>query len=432
MLRRWMVSGLCVGLLASALLAKPGVVTDRHGQTFKGDVTEDDKYVYIQGAGGQIRLDKRNATITYADTIDTQYKARYAKLAPNDVQGRIDLAQWANANQRADIAVAVLREARKIDPMNKDAARALDAAEQQLDMDQAGVPKAHAPAVVTTAPSGTAPTTQTTAAAPEIPKVRRLLTMDEINIIRQKEMQQDDPKIRVRLENGVVRRYLATGDHDPAEFAKLTPQAQAAEILAHGDAKMSKDVHILTDPAAIAEYRTKVQPLIANGCASTACHGGTKAGDFALYSGDSTSAAYTNFYTLFGYSLAVDGVRYLALDRDTPERSLVLQYGLPRADGKPPHPKVANWRARFKSTSDPAYDTISSWMTKSLSVMQPEYGIQVAVRLPVAASEPAAAGSAPLSAPLPAASGEAPSPAQPITPVLPFHPDHSPKVNPDK
>ena len=47
MLRRWLVGGLSVVLLASALLAKPGVVTNRQGETFTGDVTEDDKETEI-------------------------------------------------------------------------------------------------------------------------------------------------------------------------------------------------------------------------------------------------------------------------------------------------------------------------------------------------------------------------------------------------
>lgn len=391
MLRRWLVGGLSVALLASVLLAKPGVVTNRQGETFKGDVTEDDKFVYINGPGGQIKLDKRNiASITYAEAVDDEYKARHAKLADNDVNGRIALAQWANDNDRADLAVAVLTEARKIDPFNKDAARLLDAAQQQLDMDQAA---AHARATTgsTTAPStGAATTAPTTQAVTEAALPRRPLTPDEINLIRQKEMQPDDPKVRIRFDNGVVKKYLAGGDHDPKAFNSLTPEAQAIEILSQGDPKFARDVRVLTDPTPLLEFRQKLNPIIANGCGSTACHGGTKAGDFALYSGDSTAAVYTNFFILFKYSTTIGGVKYLALDREVPERSLVLQFGLPHADAQPPHPKVPNLKVRFKSSNDPGYQEIYNWMTKSLSVMQPDYGIKVGVRLEAPVPRPAA------------------------------------------
>jgi hypothetical protein len=46
-------------LLASSLFAKPGVVTVLEGQTYGGDVTEDDKFVYIDTANGKITIDKR-------------------------------------------------------------------------------------------------------------------------------------------------------------------------------------------------------------------------------------------------------------------------------------------------------------------------------------------------------------------------------------
>jgi hypothetical protein len=395
MLRRWLVSGLSVALLASALLAKPGVVTNRQGETFNGDVTEDDKFVYINGAGGQIKLDKRNiASVVYADTIDDQYAAKHAKLAANDVKGRMDLAQWANDNNRADLAVAALTEARKIDPMNKDAARALDAAEQQVQMDQAAAKAKTAspttvPAPVAAAgPTAAPPATQ---AAPAPPLERRLLTLDEINIIRQKEMQPDDPAVKVNFTNNVVKRYVTAGDHDMAEFNKLPKETQAIEILTHGDAAMAKDVHITTDPTPLADFKKKVYPIISSGCASSSCHGGTKAGDFVLYTGDTPAAVYTDFYILLNYSTSVGGVKYLALDRDVPDHSLVLQFGLPHADGNPPHPKVPNLKTIFKTTTDPKYDTIYTWMTKSLAVLQPDYGIHIAANVPGPSTQPVAA-----------------------------------------
>jgi hypothetical protein len=399
MFRRWMVGGLSVVLLASALLAKPGVVTNRQGETFNGDVTEDDKFVYVNGAGGQIKLDKRNiASVVYADTIDDQYAARHAKLGAKDVKGRMELAQWANDNNRADLAVAALQEARKIDPMNKDAARALDAAQQQLDMDLAAAKDKGKPAGPTTAPvtasataAGKATTTPTTQMAAAPPLERRLLTPDEINIIRQKEMQPDDPAVKVNFTNNVIKRYVTSGDHNMADFNKLSKEAQALEILTHGDAAMAKDVHITSDPTPLADFKKKVYPIISSGCASSACHGGTKAGDFVLYTGDTPAAVYTDFYILLNYSTSVDGVKYLALDRETPDHSLVLQFGLPAKDGKPPHPKLPGSRTIFKSTTDPKYDAIFTWMTKSLSELQPDYGIHVASSVPGPTTQPVAA-----------------------------------------
>jgi hypothetical protein len=389
----WLIGGFTVALLASVLMAKQGVVKDRQGDTFKGDVTEDAKFVYINGTGGQIKLDKRNIdTITYAEAVDDEYKARHAKLADNDVKGRMDLAQWANDNGRADLAVAALTEARKIDPLNKDAARALDAAQQQLDLDNAAThPKTTTPTTNPTKPAATtmattAPATQN-AVADDASFPRRLLNADEINSIRQKEMTSDDPTLKFRFDHNVVRAYLgANPDVDKDAFNKMTDMDKANKILTNGDPKLAKDVKVLTDPKSLLEYKTKVNPVFLQSCGLSGCHGGTKGGDFGLYTGDSTPAVYTNFYIIFKYSKTIDGIRYLAMDREVPDHSLLLQFGLAHTEAKIPHPKVKDWKPRFKSVDDPAYATIYNWMTKSLSVMQPDYGIQVSSHLPVAAA----------------------------------------------
>ena len=384
MLRRWLLGGLSIGLMASVLLAKPGVVTNKQGETFKGDVTEDDKFVYVNGPGGQLKLDKRNIDkIQYEATLDDQYNARHAKLSATDVKGRIELANWANENQRVDLAIAALQEARQIDPTNREAALALDADQRQMDLDQAGGNKKP-----TSAPTPGAP--GVAAAGPAVaakPPEHRLLNADEINIIKQKEMFADDAKVKVRFDNGVLKKYLDAGDKDAVAFNALSPAQQATAILTDGDPKTFKDVHILTDPTPLADFKLKIQPIVALGCASSACHGGNKGGNFSLYPGDSVAGTYSNFYILQTYSKTIDGVKYLALDRDVPDNSLVLQFGLPATIGKPPHPKVPGWKPRFRTAGDQAYLDIYTWLNKSLRLPQPDYGIKVSPSLP--ATQPA-------------------------------------------
>ncbi len=387
MLGRFAVGGFSVCLLASVLWAKQGVVTNRQQQTFTGDITEDDKSYFIKSAGGTLTIDKRNvAKVDYQATVQEQFDQRRSKLTGTDVKGRIELANWANQNQRADLALTVLEEARQIDPTNRDAAQAMDAIQQQIDLDKKG--KNPAGAAPTTAAAGT-PTP-----GPAVVKntlERRLLNNDEINTIRQLEMLTDDPKVKVKFDNGVVKKYLSKGDRDAAAFNQLSAQAQALTILA-GDPSLAKDVRIVTDPTPLMDFKTKVYPIIASSCGSTACHGGTKAGDFGLYPGESTPALYTNFFILQTYKTTINGTQYIAMDREVPTRSLVLQFGLPAAQGMPPHPKVTNWRARFKSDQDPAYQTVFDFMSNSVKTLQPDYGIAVMNKLP--ATQPASPATA--------------------------------------
>ena len=383
-----------------AAAAKQAVVTNLQGQTFTGDVTEDDTFVYVNSAGGQLRLDKRNvAKVDYASDVDTQYQARHAKLGPADVKGRSELAHWANEHGRPDLALSALEEARQIDPANRDVALQVDAVQRQMDLDRRqGKAAGGTPPVATTpakpAAGGPASTAPAMAGAPVIE--HRLLTMAEVNAVRQVEMRTGDRLIKVRLENNLARRYGKAAGVDVNKFLQQTPEEQALEILKFGTPDMAKDVHILTDPTPLQLFKTKVMPIVAQACGSPACHGGTKGGDFMLYPGETTQALYTNFYILQTYSSEIGGIRYLTVDREVPERSLVLQYGLPTAQGRPPHPAAAEFKPRFKNRDDVAYGTVDDWITDDLRVLQPDYGFPVSPRLlpkvaPVSASTTAPA-----------------------------------------
>jgi hypothetical protein len=380
MLFRWRLGALAVTTLALCALgattqpSKSGVVQTLQGQTFQGQITEDDKYVTVMMANNTgMRLDKRNvAKITYVATVDDQFNDRLSKLAAGDLQGRIDLANWASGQQRADLAVVALQEARKIDPTNQDAAIALGNAQRQVDLNNGG---GAAPA----GPGAVAPKPAAPAKGPAV--VHRLFTDDEVNRLRQREMSADDPTIRVRFENGVVNRFLAAGGSDPASFRQLPSVQQGLQIIASGDPAMANDVRIATDPQPLLDFKTKASALIAASCASNACHGGTQAGDFGLFSGSSTAAIYTNYYILQTYTKTIGGTQYRAVDRTNPDRSLVLQFALPAGTADVSHPLVAGYRPRFRTTDDPVYRQILGWIN-SLSPIAPNYGIAVSPVLP--------------------------------------------------
>lgn len=397
MVRRWWLSGVAVGLFASMLLAKPGIVYTRDGSSFHGDVTEDGQYVTITTHGIATKVNKLNvAKIEYPPSIDEQYAERHQKLAADDVKGRIDLANWASQNQRPDLAVQALQEAQKIDPTNRNVALMEDTAQRQWDLDRrqgkTGTPAtapggATPPAEPTSQPAASATSPGGKKKAPEY----RLLNDNEVNTIREKEMRADDPRVVIRLENNVARRYLASGAHDAAAFRQMSTVAQAQEILASGDPALTKDVRVATDPAPLLEFRQKIHPLVASSCGSLACHGGgTHGGDFGLFTSDTTNALYTNFYILQKYTKTIDGVEYKMLNRTFPDRSLLLEYGLPAGQADVTHPSVPGYRPRFRNRTDPAYTEVVQWLTQSLKPIPPDYGIDVSPKVP--ASQPADKG----------------------------------------
>ncbi len=385
MLFRWRLSALAIAAVAWCALAattpavKTGIVQTLDGHTFEGEITQDDKFITITLHNIATRLDKRNvAKITYTQSLDDQFADRLSKLAADDVKGRIDLATWASDNQRPDLAVTALQEARKIEPTNRDAAIALDNAQRQIDLDAR---HATAPDTPVVAGAGAGATSKPAATAHAPAMQHRLLTDDEVNIIRQKEMTSDDTSIRVRLDKSVVSRFLGSVDADAATFRQLPAESQAIEILAVNDPKLSNDVRIITDPQPLLTFKQKVYPLIAASCASTACHGGAAGGSFGLFPGTSTQAVYTNFYILQTYVERVGGTQYSAINRTVPDQSIVLEFSLPDGIGDISHPKVPDFRARFRTRNDPSYVTSLNWIN-ALQPVVPRYGIAVSPDLP--------------------------------------------------
>ena len=76
--------------------------------------------------------------------------------------------------------------------------------------------------------------------------------------------------------------------------------------------------------------------------------------------------AMTNFFILT--QTKIEGVSMI--DRDSPENSLLLQWGLPRADAKFAAPDVKGWRPYFKGPDDPRYKDMVDWIKSLIRVNQ--------------------------------------------------------------
>jgi len=83
--------------------------------------------------------------------------------------------------------------------------------------------------------------------------------------------------------------------------------------------------------------------------------------------------SYTNFYILT--QVRIGGVPMI--DRDRPEESLILQWGLPRESAKFPAPEdVPNWQPYFRDTEDQRYTRIVEWIkTLVADNRNTDYGI---------------------------------------------------------
>ncbi len=361
----------------SALLAKPGIVKNNDGAVFQGDVTSDERYVHITNTRGiRTTVDKRNvASIEYVEDPAEQFKKQLAALAPNDINGRIALARLAYEGRRYTDARDALDSALAIDANNADASQLLDTVQKQMRLERNT-------GTATPAETGGAATTTETTANPTttapVAGQATFLTAADINRIRQMEWQQNDRNMRVRFKGDVKRRYVQMKALDPRQFNAMNAADQAWAILTEHNSDLSKDVELLSDPGAIADFRKPaVYGKILAGCAAAGCHGTTGAGGFMLHtSGDNESQVYTNFYILQTFRKNIGERVYTMIDRQTPDQSLLLQYGLPADIAELDHPPVLSYRGIFRGKTDPTYRAVESWMRSSLPIIVPDYKIE--------------------------------------------------------
>jgi hypothetical protein len=185
-----------------------------------------------------------------------------------------------------------------------------------------------------------------------------------------------------------------------ARFRTL-PGYQQLEILFQLRARsLYEEVQVRSEPAPLREFRTRINPTYVVGhCGRCHAVGKEASPQFFTRKANGEEAAYTNFLIL---SRMTGGIRDM-IDRQTPEDSLLMQYGLPREEATFPHPEVPNFRHYFSGTEDRRYQEMTAWV-KTLFRPTPRYPIQYTApgtqtQTP-ATAEPA--GPAPGPAPLPA------------------------------
>lgn len=411
-----LAAALSATLATSLALAASGVVKTRDGGTFEGDITLANQMVIIKDKRGiETRIPRENVTtIEYRQDTELEFIARYKQLAPGDVEARVKLAQYALDERRPDLARKVLLEALSLDPNHRLASDLYDLARSQQQLDLRAASSAAQPTPTpanpprATPPSTPAPPAPGTPAAPADPATppalpapilraeRPLLTPEQINNIRQLEIRQGETGINFRFENDVERRFAQARGMTVASLRQRTPLERFVLIRDSGDKDALADVKVLKDPASLLEFRTKVQPRLLTGCASSGCHGGDDAGSFFLHNPATNEAdTYTNFFVLatarYPVTLA-DGKRQLVrmIDRTSPDSSMILQFTLPGDVARFPHPQVPNFKPLFRNASNEGFRNLQSWIQSTLSPIDPNFGFKFSINpnQPAPASQP--------------------------------------------
>ncbi len=136
-------------------------------------------------------------------------------------------------------------------------------------------------------------------------------------------------------------------------------------------------IEIQTDTEVFTNFRRRVLPLVTQSCARGGCHSGNASHAFRLPAGAKTSDTYA--YTVFALFDTMQSHAGPLIDRESPEKSVLLKYMLPQERNEHPHPNRAGRGPAFKSVlrdaSDPLYGPIVDWIA-SLRRPRPEYRLE--------------------------------------------------------
>ncbi|MEE9293925.1 MAG: hypothetical protein V3W34_03025 [Phycisphaerae bacterium] len=300
----------------------------------------------------------------FADQIDDEYLRREQALGADDVAGHYKLAEWCRGHKRWDLVARQCRTVIRLDQRHQRAKTLLEMARAHLKVEHRSQ-------------GGDNPKPGSAAG-----KRPRVLTDAEVQKIRRAELDQDGPeRARVKIDRRVAKAFLEAMQsnvdfpYDRRTFNRMRPIEKAMVILEYGGDRHVEGVTVNTNPNRMRVFKDEVMSLVAAGCATAECHGGSGPGTFHLYGGRSLrdNVVYTNFLVLHEYERDHERL----INRKSPERSLLLTYGLPPTGGNDSlnHPTPIDVVYQ-KGTQDRNYQTVFEWL-QSLDLEYPDYGIDL-------------------------------------------------------
>ncbi len=388
-------------LTGPVAMAETKTVYLKGGRQFTGEVTKTAEGYEIKTKAGTISVSAEEVLRIVEVVRPADELANRLAKAGKDPEALYRTALWARDKKLLTESRDLLKKVLLLKPEHENAALVLKLVQMELDRIGSGT---------TTRPTGT------------IGKVAidpsKLLTQDAIYRIRLLELDSKD-KVAVEYRNNVLDRFIASMEGRDVfakrggerQFRRLPRVRQVRYILRNTDRdnkNIRDDILIKTDPAVMKTFRSRIWPIVQNGCAGPACHGGAKdAGDFRLFSAPMTDdrVAYTNFYILQGWQKKGKEM----ISRDDPRSSLLLQCGLPKRIAKPGlgHPGEKELTpVPFASQKDRGYAATLKWITSLRSPMLPP-GYRISYKIPgMHAKSPPPPPSSPSASPAPPAEPE--------------------------
>lgn len=373
------------------------VIVLHDGRVFSGRLLEQtaDRYVLeIAGIRTVFEAEKVERA-NLRPTVSERYAQWRATLADTDAEGLVMLSEWLERSGRADLALLEMEALTARLPENVAVRRRAQVLRSVVEMQAAGRQNA--------APSGGAGAGRPgrpeedaggTGAGPAGPDGVPLLTREQTNLIKVMELDLARPP-RVIVPRETMERAMARFAQNPevpasreARDALLRrPGLEQLDLLFRLRAReFYPEVDVQGLPESLRLFRDGPhREYVINSCATSGCHGGENGGRLRLSRtrANSEITALTNFYILSQFQVSPpDGKGPVPLlDWRDPERSPLIELGLPRAESRFPHPPVVRsvsgldvWRPTLLSREDRRATDIAAWMN-SMIKPRPEYSL---------------------------------------------------------
>ena len=361
---------------------RAGLVELRDGSVLSGELIED-RYdaVVLRIEGVLTTLPRESVVRTRFDlSLEEKYQRFRENIAPDQYLRRLDLAQWLFKERAYELARRELIEI-VAESQLPDAIQLLRMVKAQIDLENDALPKGRS---TERRPSGDG--VGTVDLKDMLPN--QVVTAEDVNLMRVYEIDFRSPPSRVHVPSEVIRELLETygasplipGDSsgrtrlfraEPMEIVDLMFQLKAREFYPR--------IQVKSEPPSLNLFRQRVHDAwVIPNCATSRCHGGLDGGRFFLHRRGSKSerVRYSNLLILERWNELDQPL----IDWQDPERSLIIQYALPRKDARFPHPDVKGWRPIFTSGNNRVLRDSLRWIE---SMYRPRPGYPVEYEPPV-------------------------------------------------
>ncbi len=353
----------------------------RDGRSFTGFlVSKSDEKFVLRIAGIDTSFEAAKVErYRILEPVLERYARLRANIDDNDVPQLIELIDFLVSREKLDEALSEVKALRQRQPTNPDVRRALERVQNLVDLRvNADEPDANAAA-------GTS-----TEAAVEHTGHAPLMTPEQVALVKvyEVDLEKDQSVVIPRsVAEAVLQKYAesplvpttkegreALIREGPGKILDLMFRLRAREFY--------PQVKVVQTPESIRRFRDEVQQtLIIGGCATSGCHNSATTGGRLVFSTNkpaSERTSVTNFYILNRFRTS-DGKGLI--DTENPERSALIQMGLPRDRSLRPHPAVIDavtgadlWKPTIKSSTDRKVQNVTDWVN-ALYLPRPQYDV---------------------------------------------------------